>query len=65
MNDDNPSVFQILRGTHPYSMEPDTETAWCRLCLVIGLLLGVVIGGYVVNKIDNYKRRLEDLVHTG
>lgn len=42
-DDPCPSIFQILAGSHPYSMEPEDETAWCRACLLVGVLLGAAL----------------------
>ncbi len=37
-----PTIFAILLGKHSYSISPENETAWCRVCLVYGLLLGAL-----------------------
>lgn len=44
-----PSPWAILLGRHAYGMDPESETAWCRVFLIAGafggFLLGVTICG--------------------
>jgi hypothetical protein len=37
-----PTIFSILLGRHAYSVSPEDETAWCRLCLLVGFLFGLL-----------------------
>lgn len=40
---DDPTIVAVLLGRHSYGMTPELETAWCRVCLVFGVLLGLGI----------------------
>lgn len=35
---------------HPYGVSPENETAWCRLFLLYGMILGAIITG-VINSV--------------
>jgi hypothetical protein len=40
---EGPNVFSILLGRHTYGMTPEYETAWCRISLLLGFALGLLI----------------------
>ena len=37
------SLWMILRGAQLYGLSPEEETAWCRACLLIGFVVGLVV----------------------
>lgn len=39
-----PNLFSILFGRHAYGMEPEQETAWSWVYLLLGLAVGFVVG---------------------
>lgn len=39
-----PTIFAILLGRHGYSIDPEDETGWCRVCLLVGGIAGFIIG---------------------
>lgn len=42
----NRSLFLVLLGRHEYGLTPEEETAWCRICLLLGIIAGFVLGAW-------------------
>jgi hypothetical protein len=40
----DPTIFELLLGRHAYGMTPERETAWVRLVLLIGIVIGFLFG---------------------
>lgn len=40
---DDTSIIDVLRGKHAYGMTPEKETAWCRVCMLLGFVAGLML----------------------
>jgi hypothetical protein len=48
-DNENPTPWSILLGSHGYGMTPEMETAWARVFLLAGLMGGVFASWVVVD----------------